>query len=139
MGCLISFKFWFAIAGWRAAGGRGLFLGFLLGCLLDSIFNRPKIHFTYRTINPEDIFGQYQQQTYQPPLQTDKLREAYKTLGVGEDATDDEIRQAYRRLALRYHPDRVASQGEQERQAAERIFQQIGEAKDIIFKARGMK
>ncbi|MCI5451579.1 J domain-containing protein, partial [bacterium] len=45
----------------------------------------------------------------------------------------------YRRLALRYHPDRVASQGEQERAAAERIFQQIGSAKDVIFKARGLK
>jgi DnaJ like chaperone protein len=42
-------------------------------------------------------------------------------------------------MALKYHPDRIASQGEEARQAAERAFQQINQAKDIIYKARGIK
>jgi curved DNA-binding protein CbpA len=40
----------------------------------------------------------------------------YKTLGVTHDASSDEIRKAYKRLALKYHPDRVARQYRQGRQ-----------------------
>lgn len=137
MGCLLSFKWLFALIGYNMAGFRGAMLGFLLGLLVDSMYSRPTIHFTYYT--DKDFHDQnYQRQTYQPYVDH-RLQDAYKTLGVTEDASDDEVRQAYRQLALRYHPDRVTSQGEQARKAAERIFQQIGEAKDIIFKVRGIK
>ena len=70
---------------------------------------------------------------------TEKLNDAYRTLEISENATDDEVRQAYKRMALKYHPDRIASQGEEARKAAERAFQQINQAKDIIYKARGLK
>lgn len=136
MGCIFSFKWIFGFIGYNMAGGRGFLLGFLIGWLLDSRYNRPTIQFTYRNFSDEDA-DQYQR-TYRPYVDT-RLKDAYDTLGLSETATDDEVRQAYRRLALRYHPDRVASQGEQERLAAERMFQRIGEAKDIIFKARGLK
>src|SRR5215218_7136749 len=33
-------------------------------------------------------------------------RDYYEVLGIGRSATEDEIRKAYRRLALQYHPDR---------------------------------
>lgn len=59
-------------------------------------------------------------------------------LGVSPDATDDEVRKAYRNLALKHHPDRVAALGEDIRRAAEKKFQEINEAKEKIFKARGM-
>lgn len=49
----------------------------------------------------------------------DSLADAYKVLEIDPSATDDEVRTAYRRLALKHHPDRVATLGEDIRKAAE--------------------
>ena len=67
------------------------------------------------------------------------LDDAYRVLGLHPDCTDDEVRQAYKRMARENHPDRVASLGEDIRRASERKFQEIADAKDRIYKARGMK
>lgn len=72
-------------------------------------------------------------------LKGNSLDEAYKVLEVSPSATDDEVRAAYRRLALKHHPDRVAMLGEDIRKAAEEKFQAINNAKERIYKARGMK
>ena len=71
-------------------------------------------------------------------LKGDSLEEAYKVLGVSPSASDDELRKAYRRLALEHHPDRVSALGEDVRRAAEQKFQEINAAKDRIWKARGL-
>jgi DnaJ like chaperone protein len=68
----------------------------------------------------------------------DTLEEAYKVLGVSPDASDAEVKKAYRRLALEHHPDKVAALGEDIRKAAEKKFQEINAAKDKIWKARGL-
>ena len=60
-------------------------------------------------------------------------------LEVDPSATDDEVRAAFRKLALKHHPDRVATLGEDVRRAAEEKFQQINNAKERVYKARGMK
>lgn len=69
----------------------------------------------------------------------DTLEEAYKVLEVEPTATNDEVRAAYRRLALKHHPDKVATLGEDIRKAAEEKFQRINNAKEQVYKARGMK
>lgn len=66
------------------------------------------------------------------------LDAAYKVLGVQPSATDDEVKAAYRKLALKNHPDRVASLGEDVRKAAEKKFQEINAAMETVRKARGM-
>jgi DnaJ like chaperone protein len=67
------------------------------------------------------------------------LDAAYKVLGVAPTATDDEIKAAYRKLALKNHPDRVSSLGEDVRKAAEKKFQEINAAMETVKKARNMK
>ena len=71
-------------------------------------------------------------------LQGESIDDAYQVLGVSPDATDDELKKAYRRLALEHHPDRVATLGEDVRRAAEKKFQEINAAKERIWKARGL-
>ena len=118
-------------------GGRGLILGFLLGWLLDSMYRRSTIHFTYQ--KGTDDFSGYQKDEHEwQPYVDVTLQEAYRTLGIRETATDDEVRQAYRELALRYHPDRVEAQGEAAKEEAEKRFREVTEARDIIFRARGI-
>ena len=64
------------------------------------------------------------------------LDAAYKVLGVSPTATNDEVKAAFRRLALQNHPDKVASLGEDVRKAAEKKFKEINAAKETIWKAR---
>lgn len=66
------------------------------------------------------------------------VEDAYRVLGVTADASDEEVKRAYKKLALKYHPDRVDTLGEDVKEAAKRKFQELNEAKEIIFKSRGI-
>lgn len=67
------------------------------------------------------------------------LDDAYAVLGVNKDATDDEVRKAYKRMVLQHHSDKVDTLGEDVKAAATKKMQEINEAKRRIYEARGMK
>ncbi|MBQ7819803.1 MAG: TerB family tellurite resistance protein [Bacteroidales bacterium] len=67
------------------------------------------------------------------------LEAAYAVLEIEPTATDEEVKKAYKKLALKHHPDRVATLGDDIRKAAEKKLQDINNAKDIIYKARWIK
>ena len=66
------------------------------------------------------------------------LEAAYRVLGIAPSATNDEVKKAYRQMALKHHPDRVSTLGNDVKKAAQKKFQEINNAKDLIYKARGM-
>ncbi|MDP1918347.1 MAG: TerB family tellurite resistance protein [Myxococcales bacterium] len=65
-------------------------------------------------------------------------KEHFEVLGLTEGATDDEIRAAFRRLASENHPDRVASLGPKEAEAAAERFRVIKDAWEALRQLRGL-
>ena len=63
---------------------------------------------------------------------------AYKILGVDANATDEEVKKAYREMAKKNHPDLVSNLGEEVRQAVEKKFQEVNAAYETIKKQRGI-
>lgn len=59
-------------------------------------------------------------------------RDYYEVLGVSKTATDKEIKSAYRKLALQYHPDRQTDKSEAEKKEAEEKFKEATEAYSIL-------
>lgn len=64
---------------------------------------------------------------------------AYTALEIEPTATDEEVKKAYRRMAMKYHPDKVANAGESIRQQANDKFRSINEAYEHIKTLRGIK
>jgi DnaJ like chaperone protein len=63
----------------------------------------------------------------------------YRILGITEHATDDEVKKAYRKMAISFHPDKVAQMGEEFQKGAKEKFQQIQDSYEAIKKQRGFK
>jgi len=66
----------------------------------------------------------------------DDTESAYKILEVSKSSSPEEIKKAYRRLARKYHPDRVQHLGEEHVQGAKEKFQNIQEAYNKIKKEK---
>ncbi len=62
---------------------------------------------------------------------------AYKILGIDPKASDDEVKKAYRKMAIKFHPDKVAHLGEEFQVTAKEKFQKVNEAFKSIKKERG--
>ncbi|HRN41157.1 MAG TPA: TerB family tellurite resistance protein [Vicingus sp.] len=62
----------------------------------------------------------------------------YKILEIEKSVSDEEVKKAYRRMAVKYHPDKVSHLGEEFQKSAKEKFQKEQEAYENIKKQRGM-
>jgi len=80
--------------------------------------------------------GNYSSSTsYRPSY---NLENDYKVLEIESSATDEEVKKAYRKQAMKHHPDKVNHLGDDIRKTAEERFAKLNEAYERIKKARGM-
>jgi DnaJ like chaperone protein len=62
----------------------------------------------------------------------------FRVLEITPRATDDELRQAYRRMSMKHHPDKVAHLGPEFQKSATEKFQRVNAAYARIKKTRGL-
>lgn len=85
-----------------------------------------------------NAYSYYGQQGGSESHDYNKLSNAYKILELSPDASDDDVKKAYRNMAKKHHPDLVSHLGEDVRKSAEQKLQEINTAYDLIKEARGI-
>lgn len=65
-------------------------------------------------------------------LKKSKQKDYYKILGISKNATDDEIKKAYKKKALVHHPDRHSNSSDAEKKDNEKKFKDLGEAYSVL-------
>ncbi|CAG02333.1 unnamed protein product, partial [Tetraodon nigroviridis] len=69
-------------------------------------------------------------------LKKSKRKDYYKVLGVDRNATEEEIKKAYRKRALLHHPDRHSSASSEVQKEEEKKFKEVGEAFSVLSDAK---
>ncbi|GMF20949.1 unnamed protein product [Phytophthora fragariaefolia] len=65
-----------------------------------------------------------------------KRKDYYKILNVSQNATEAEIKKSYKRMALKFHPDRHAGKSDEQKAEAEAAFKDVGEAYAVLSDAQ---
>jgi len=88
----------------------------------------------YEKLTKMDRNQEYRQLLKQAKLELkkSKRKDYYKILGLGKDANEDEIKKAYRKEALKHHPDRHSEANEEEKKLEEVKFKEVGEAYSVL-------
>ena len=63
-------------------------------------------------------------------------RDYYEVLGISKGASEDEIKKAYRKAAMKYHPDKFSNASEKEKKEAEEKFKEVNEAYQVLSDAQ---
>ena len=63
----------------------------------------------------------------------------YSILEINPNSTDDEVKKAYRKMAIKYHPDKVSHLGNELKNIAEEKFKSVNDAYQNIKKERSVK
>jgi DnaJ-domain-containing protein 1 len=112
----------------------------ILGLLVRYLYlQKQKIQAARQYYQYRQNAGKTQQQEYSQNngSRTDKNTggdDPYAVLGISRTASEEEIKKAYRKLVLQYHPDKVAHLGDEFKTLAEERFKQIQQAYQEIIK-----
>ena len=87
-------------------------------------------------VEVDSIFAQFRYSS--GPVNAASSDNNYKILEITPDATDEEVKKAYRKMAVKYHPDKVSTLGEDVQKAAEEKFKAVSQAYEAICKERGI-
>lgn len=107
-----------------------LFIGKYLGINAYDVESLKSMYFTYNKAN--DNYSKQTSNNYE-------LESCYTILKIPSTATDDEVRKAYKTMAVKHHPDKVAHMGEMAQQTATEKIKKINDAYEKIKKHRGIK
>jgi len=122
----------------------GFFIGSLIENILDRLFLGNRNRFAHGSGDAYDDGRHYTYWGYdfrdfnEPPVQQSKSASSYKILGIDVTATNEQIKKAYRNLAVKYHPDKYATQSPQVQHDAEAKFIEIQNAYETIKAERGL-
>lgn len=104
--------------------------------MLKTIASKLRItQYDYTSIHERHTNGQSYSSSY---TNSRPSKNPYLVLGITEQATDEEVKKAYRRLAMKFHPDKVENLSEEVKKNAEKQFREINEAYETIKKQRGI-
>ena len=121
------------------ARGLGINSGDYVSIFTRHVGNRYAGQNNYSGSSYGSNYGGYSGSSRQYGSSSTTHKDPYKVLGLTSSATDEEVKKAYRRLAMKYHPDKVEGMGEEVKKNAEAQFREINEAYEQIKTARGMK
>ena len=121
-----------ALVGWVFRGPAGALIGYLVGYVIERGLYASNVS------RKEEARRREYARRYQE-TQVSEIQSAYSVLGVSPAASVDEIKSAYRRLAMQYHPDTVASLGQEAQKMAEAKFKEIQNAYEVVKKYRNIK
>ena len=74
----------------------------------------------------------------EPYIKHEDVNWAYKALAIEPTASNEDIKKAYRSMAMKYHPDKVATLGEDIKKSATEKFRDVQEAYEHLKKQRNM-
>lgn len=93
---------------------------------------------TYEQNTVENKYRYHQQSARSGSAGGDPAARHFATLGLQKNATADEIKKAYRKLSMQYHPDKVRHLGEEFRKVAEEKMKEINAAYEYFKKIKGV-
>lgn len=119
-----------------------IFIFLLLRLIVKSLNYRNSDKKNYDNQRSYQYYYEFNQnQNPYASTQNVNLANAYSTLGVSASATNDEVKKAYRRLTLEYHPDTIEGKGlgKEFTEFATKKFREVQEAYELICKQRNIK
>lgn len=98
-------------------------------------FNQQDFNNYYQRTGNNGTYGGYRNNpgTGTNPFFEDKSK-YYSVLGVDENASQDEIKKAYRKMAMKHHPDKYSNADETEQKYNEKKFKEVNEAYEKVKK-----